>query len=191
MPRANEIWVFFGLVASGKSTVAEAWAKRCGAFYYNSDLIRKELAGIPPTQSCRNEADQGIYSKEFTRKTYDEMLSRAEKQLVRGGSVVLDASYQAKEERDRVRLIAQRLDRRVIFIRCHCSEEEVKRRLDLRSEDPGACSDGRWEIYLLQKERYAEPTDLPAEILIDLDTENDLETLLSQIGKISGEEQNV
>ena len=42
--------VFFGMTASGKSTLALAWAKRCQAPYYNTDRVRKELAGLQPTE---------------------------------------------------------------------------------------------------------------------------------------------
>ena len=47
------ILVFFGMTASGKSTLAQACADRYGAPYYNTDRIRKELAGL----EARNRAD--------------------------------------------------------------------------------------------------------------------------------------
>ena len=52
MPGANNIWVFFGLIATGKSTLAEKWAARHTMAHFNSDRLRKELAGISPTASA-------------------------------------------------------------------------------------------------------------------------------------------
>jgi len=39
-------YVFFGMVATGKSYLAKAWAERLGGLYLNSDVVRKELAGL-------------------------------------------------------------------------------------------------------------------------------------------------
>ena len=38
-----QIFVFFGMIATGKSTLAKMWAKAHEMIYYNSDVIRKEL----------------------------------------------------------------------------------------------------------------------------------------------------
>ncbi|HSH12939.1 MAG TPA: ATP-binding protein, partial [Desulfurivibrionaceae bacterium] len=142
----SEVWVFFGLIASGKSYLAEAWAARHGFCHLNSDRIRKELAGAASVSGRGAPPDQGIYTPEFSRRTYDEMLTRAGAALAAGQPVLLDASYQSRAERDRVRAWAAGLPVQVHFVQCICPEEEVKRRLSLRAADPHACSDGRWEI---------------------------------------------
>ena len=95
----NTLYVFFGLIATGKSTLAEAWAESLHLPYYNSDRVRKQLAGLNEETSRPEEFNQGIYSKKFSRQTYTALLERAALHLQQGVSVVLDASYQAKEER--------------------------------------------------------------------------------------------
>ena len=77
MPGRPEVWVFFGLIASGKSYLAEAWADRHGFAHYNSDQIRKELAGASSVSGRGEAPNQGIYTPEFSRRTYDELLQRA------------------------------------------------------------------------------------------------------------------
>ena len=72
------ILVFFGMTASGKSTLAQACADRYGAPYYNTDRIRKELAGLPATAHRPDAVGQGIYSHELSAKTYETLLHRAE-----------------------------------------------------------------------------------------------------------------
>jgi len=42
-------------------------------------------------------------------------------------------------------------------------------------------SDGRWEIYLKQKERFEAPTELAQDQLITLSTDLPVETVLQQL----------
>ena len=128
-------------------------------------------------------ADRGIYTPEFSRRTYDELLSRAERALAGGQSVLLDASYQGRGERDRVRGWAERLGVTLHFVQCICPEEEVKRRLQLRAADPAAVSDGRWEILQLQRARFQSPTELGGPQLLTLATDRPVELLLAELDK--------
>ena len=177
------LYVFLGMIATGKSTLAMAWAKHKQLQYYNSDRVRKELAGIRPTESRRSTVDTGIYTGEFTQKTYQALLEKAETVLRQGDSVVLDASYQLERDRQDVRALAKNLDSRVCFILCQCSEDEMKRRMSLREQDSAAVSDGRWEIYLKQKQRFEPPVELAASELLTIDTRAPLADLLEELDR--------
>lgn len=176
-----DLYIFFGLIATGKSTVAQAWAGRNNLAYYNSDVVRKELAGLSPQTPQRDASDQGIYTGEFTARTYAALLESAEKDISQGRGVVLDASYQRKTDRDQVRMLAQRLGVRLYCILCVCPEEEMKRRMSQRALDPLAVSDGRWEIYLKQKERFEAPDELGPDQLIILSTDLPVDAVLDQL----------
>ncbi len=176
-----DITVFFGMIATGKSFLAEAWASRQGAAYYNSDRVRKELAGLSVTERRPDGVDQGIYTPEFSRRTYDALLDRAAAAIADGRPVVLDASYQSAAERAHVLELGRRLGVPVRFVYCTCPEAVIRRRLELRAADPAAVSDGRWEIYLAQKERFEPPDELAPESLVVLDTDADRDTLLARL----------
>jgi len=152
------IVVFFGMTASGKSTLGKAWADFCSAAYYNTDRVRKELAGLQAVAKRPDGVGQGIYTSAFTEKTYEAMLAHARQDFSREvKTVVLDGSYSRRVDRDRVRSMALELGARCVFIFCTCSEKEVRRRLALRARDPEAVSDGRWEIYLHQRQTFERP----------------------------------
>jgi len=182
--RYGTLFVFFGLIATGKSTLAAAWALRHKFPYYNSDRIRKQIAGLHPEARQKESCDQGIYSREFSQKTYTALLDRAKEELGRSSKAVLDASYQERQERSRVRELADRMGGRVYFILCTCSEEEMKKRMEARARDPKAVSDGRWEIYLKQKQRFEQPTELAANELITINTEAPVADLLEQLERM-------
>lgn len=183
-PSPPTLYVFFGLIASGKSTLGEAFAEKNNMRYYNSDVVRKELAGKLAGNGRKAGFDEGIYTKEFTEKTYSALLDRAENDLQNGISVILDASYQDPAERQRVRKLAERQDVPLYFVLCLCPEEEMKERMEIRARDPKAVSDGRWEIYLKQKERYQAPDELPDGSLITIDTTDTVENLLATLEQL-------
>lgn len=176
------LYVFFGMIATGKSTLSQTWAWHKQLRCYNSDWVRKELAGINPTESQREKIDTGIYTKEFSQKTYKTLLERAEARLRRGDSVILDGSYQYTRNRQDARELAKKLNCHIYFILCRCSEAEMKRRMDEREQDPAAVSDGRWEIYQKQKKRFESPDELTTSELITIDTQAPLEDLLEELG---------
>ena len=179
--------VFFGMTAAGKSFLARTWSERSKCPYYNTDVVRKELAGVA-ADSGRNEGvGKGIYSREFTRKTYDELLERVGSEFRKAGNdrVVLDGSYGSDEERRKV------VDRfsgvaRICFIYCWCDEATVQQRLLQRKMDPNAVSDGRWEIYLMQKKAFSVPDRIDGADLLVLDTAGSVETLCAEIDAFVG-----
>jgi uncharacterized protein len=173
------ILVFFGMTASGKSTLGRACADFFQAAYYNTDLIRKELAGLQASDKRPDGVGRGIYTSVFTEKTYAAMLEHAKQNLSLGGKlVVLDGSYSRYADRDLLRFEAARLGVRCIFIFCSCSEGEVRRRLELRAQDPEAVSDGRWEIYLHQKQTFEMPDATLESDCLQLNTEQPVEAML-------------
>jgi len=177
------LYVFFGMIATGKSTLSQVWSKYKHLPCYNSDWVRKELAGINPTETQRESADSGIYTKEFSQKTYNTLINKTEAKLKQGDSVIIDASYQYAHDRVKIRKLAKDLKCQVYFILCQCPEAEMKRRMKLREKDPDAVSDGRWEIYLKQKKRFELPDELSDSELIILDTRASIEKLLDQLTK--------
>ncbi len=175
------LYIFFGLIASGKSTLAEAWGEAIGATYYNSDRIRKELAGLSVTAPQQESFNAGIYSSEFSKKTYDALLCQAAAALSLGRSVILDGSYQAKGERSRVHELARKHEASLIFVLCRCPEELLRERMTMRAQDPLAVSDGRWEIYLQQKANFDQPDELSASELLTIDTNAPVGSLLTRL----------
>ena len=182
----QRIYVFFGMIASGKSTLASGLAEKLGISSFNSDVVRKRLAGLAPSSRSAEGFESGIYSPAFSRRTYNALLAAAAETLRAGNSVILDASYGKKEERDRLRQLAASFGASARFILCRCPEEETRRRLAIRANDPGAVSDGRWEIYQRQKELFELPEELAGEELIVIDTTEAPQELVKRLEVLGG-----
>ncbi len=176
----NLLLVFFGMIATGKSYLASAWAKQFEIPYYNSDRVRKELAGIGVETDQQEDVDKGIYTPGFSRRTYDTLIAKAKVHFAENNlaCVVLDGSYQSLAERDLVRKqFAAQV--RIVFVHCSCSEQVVKERLAIRASDPDAVSDGSWTIYQAQKKRFQGLT--AKEQAIAIDTDAPVEVLVAKI----------
>jgi len=174
------IYIFFGLIASGKSTLAELFSAAHHFPYYNTDRVRKQLAGLAANERRPDELGQGIYTAEFTAMTYQTMLERTGQDLQQGAEgVVLDGSYSRLDDRKKVLKLANALQTETLFVLCSCSDREVKRRLDLRAKDPMAVSDGRWDIFVKQKAHFEFPDELAPDQFLQLDTEAKPEQLLT------------
>ncbi len=176
------MYIFFGLIASGKSTLAELFASKYHYPYYNTDRIRKELAGLAANERRLDGMGQGIYTPEFTEKTYQVMLERAESDVKQGAqAVVFDGSYARLADREKVLALAGTLGADTLFVLCSCSDREVRRRLDLRAKDPDAVSDGRWDIFVRQKDTFKFPDELGSDQLLQFDTEAVPEQLITRL----------
>lgn len=181
-PKQPTLYVFFGLIASGKSTLAELFAQNQGVPYYNTDRVRKELAGIAANEHRSDGMGQGIYTPELSEQTYQTMLDRAVEDCNQGAmAVVLDGSYSKVIDRHNVSELATSLDATIHFFLCSCSEQETQRRLAQRAKDPNAVSDGRWEIFIQQREKFEQPDELSPHQITLIDTEAEPEKLVQEL----------
>jgi aminoglycoside phosphotransferase family enzyme/predicted kinase len=153
------LFITVGLVGTGKSTLSRALAGRLGLVVLSSDITRKRLAGIPLTEHRFQGFHGGIYTPEFTRKTYDAMFAKAGKILSDGGRVLLDASFIHRDERLRAKELAEKSNARFIVLECRLDEGSILRYLEQRQRE-GSVSDGRAEILEPQKKRFDPLTEV-------------------------------
>lgn len=125
-----------GLPGAGKTTIAAGLADRSAWIHLNSDVIRKELAGLPATRQHPGTYDEGLYAPATTERAYATMLARAETALRRGESVVLDASWHDPELRARAAGLAREVNAVLIEIEAVASDEVAAARLHNRRVGP-------------------------------------------------------
>lgn len=143
-----------GLVATGKSHLAGLLGKRLGIEPMKSDLLRKEIHGLPAFQHQLDMYEQGIYTPVSTERTYGTLLEEARQALANGHSVILDASFLRHEHRMRARELAREAKAKFKQIECTASEDVVRSRLEQRLTRTDEPSDGRWEIFQQQKTAF-------------------------------------
>lgn len=132
-----------GLPGTGKSTLANALAQQAGLCVIRSDIVRKELAGVGG-EECHFEFGQGIYTAEWTKRTYTECLRRAEELLFSGERALVDANFREEHQRRMFLDSAQRWGVPTVFLLCEAKPELVRTRLAKRTGD---ASDADWSVY--------------------------------------------
>ena len=172
--------VIFGLMATGKTTLARALGRALGLPVIESDRVRKDLAGLKPTDREAVEFGRGIYAADFSSRTYEEMRRQAAALLAAGESVILDGSYKRAGERELVRQLAREQGAGVLFVYCECPPAEARRRAGIRLTDPAAISDGRVELFAAQARDFDPlgPEDRP---LLRLDTNREVAVALEEL----------
>jgi len=169
-----------GVTASGKSVLAQRLGDLLAGPVLSSDVVRKQLAGISPEEHRYEPFGQGIYTPEWTRRTYDELLRQATGLIAGGGCAILDASFLHASERRRAIEMAGRASSRVIAVECVAPREELLRRLTLR-ETEATVSDGRIETLGGQLTLMEPVNEFPPGAHIIADTTHDIETLMEEI----------
>jgi len=172
--------VIFGLMGTGKTTLARALGAALGWPVLHSDAVRKHLAGMAPTARAPLEFGQGIYAEDFSDRTYAEMRRLAAAPLAAGGSVILDASFKRAQERKLVHELAREHGARVVWVYCQCDPQVVRERLGIRLTNLQAISNGRVELLEAQAHDF-DPLRPEDRLLLRLNTGRELAVVLEEL----------
>lgn len=167
-----------GLIASGKSAVADALSERVAAPVVDSDRTRKRLLGYAPNISLASKPWSGAYAEDVSRRVYAALLEAAEGILASGRSVILDATFGRKEDRRAARDSARRLQAPFLFLECRADPAVSLARLRGRAGQPGV-SDAREPLWEALRARWEPVDELAPEEHGVLDTNQTLSRTLS------------
>lgn len=131
--------VVCGGSATGKSHLSAALAERSGLPHLNSDVVRKELAGLAP----HDRLPEGGYSPESNRRTYAELGDRAA--ASRAGAIV-DATFRHREDRSAFLEAYGTRGPEPVFVECRAPAATVADRARARESDPQRASDADPEL---------------------------------------------
>jgi aminoglycoside phosphotransferase family enzyme/predicted kinase len=166
-----------GLIATGKSTLAEALAAELAVVVISSDRTRKFLKGVALEQELHAAPWEGAYTEELTEQVYTELFRQASVVLASGRSVVIDASFRTRKLRDQARALAARAGVPFVLVECRAPEALLRARLSERASGP-SISDGRLEILGDFSARYEAVGELEPKQHVVVDTSAGLELSL-------------
>ncbi len=159
-----------GMIASGKSTAANAIGELLAAPVISSDRTRKHLSGRSPTESMLSEAWSGAYSEASTESVYAELIRRAAVVVDSGRPVVIDASFRTRAMRQSIREVAADHGVPFSFIECVSPREVCLARLKKRERGSSHESDARSDLLDEFAKKYEPVVELPPAEHEHLDT---------------------
>ncbi|MBK8253798.1 MAG: AAA family ATPase [Polyangiaceae bacterium] len=168
MPKA--VIAVGGLIAAGKSTLADWLSGELGGPVIEADRTRKHMLGVAATTRVNDGAFTGAYDKGFTDRVYTEMNRRAAVVLQSGRPVILDASFRSPKMRQAAREVARACNAPFLFIECRAPAAICKARLMEREAQKNAVSDGRLAIFDDFAKEWQPVTELSENEILAVDT---------------------
>jgi aminoglycoside phosphotransferase family enzyme/predicted kinase len=155
-----------GLPGVGKSTVAAEVAEAAEFAVLRSDVVRKELAGSRPEVSAAAPFEQGLYTPEWTERTYQALRDEVVVRLRRGERVIVDASFVDNARRAAFLAVAHEHGVPAWFVHVTTAPEVVEQRLARRRGD---ASDADVGVYRKARDHWAPDSDAVAARAIRVD----------------------
>ena len=138
-----------GLPGTWKTETTEEVSKIKGYPLLRTDLIRLE---VMKSEDIWDEKEASRMDKRTL--VYDEMFSRAEKMLEKGGGVILDATFVTQTLRRRAAAIAAKHNLPFIIMQTDCPQEVSIARILKRTKEDYVSNAITEEAYLSNKKKF-------------------------------------
>ncbi|MEM9380461.1 MAG: AAA family ATPase [Planctomycetota bacterium] len=138
--------VTHGLSGSGKTTVTNELVGALPAVRARSDVERKRLFGLAADERSGSGLDGGLYTREASAATYDRLEECAAAALDGGVSVIVDATFLRRAERDRFTALAASKGAGAVVLACTAPEEALRERVAGREAEGRDASEATVEV---------------------------------------------
>jgi aminoglycoside phosphotransferase family enzyme/predicted kinase len=132
-PPAPALLITCGLSGSGKTTVTDCLIERIGAVRVRSDIERKRLFGLDALARSGSELGTGLYSAQASEATYGRLAQLAQSALGGGFTVVADAAFLARAQREPMRALASKNGVPFVILACEAPEAVLRERVAART----------------------------------------------------------
>jgi len=138
-----------GVSGSGKSTRAQALVEN-GAIAIRSDVERKRLFGLDASARSHSPVGGGLYASDVDRRTYDRLAELARLIVRAGYTVVVDAAFLKRSQRDLLRGVASELGVRFVIADCAAPQSVLRDRVTRRLEREHDASEATLDVLASQ-----------------------------------------
>jgi aminoglycoside phosphotransferase family enzyme/predicted kinase len=173
--RGPLVLVVAGASASGKSTLAAGLSSASGLPRVSSDVVRKQLAGLRPT----DRAPEAVYSARAGLATYRELGRRARD----AGSVIVDATFRRRRERDAFHAGLGTTAAAIVYVECRVPAAVIESRATSRLADPERASDATPAIARRQVHEFEPLDEVAASAHLPLRADQPLERLIAGVAE--------
>ena len=132
-PSRARLWITHGLSGSGKTFATQHLVEAIGAIRIRSDVERKRLFGLAPLERSTDRSDLNLYAPDATQRTYTQLAQLATRVVEAGFTVVVDATFLKRAQRDAFRHLAVQLNVPFAILELRAQAETLRRRVVQRS----------------------------------------------------------
>jgi aminoglycoside phosphotransferase family enzyme/predicted kinase len=149
MRKPPSVIITHGVSGSGKSTRAQALVEN-GAIAIRSDVERKRLFGLESSARSHSPVGGGLYASDVDRRTYDRLAAEARTVIRAGYTVVVDAAFLKRWQRDLLRTVADDLGVRFVIADCSAPQSVLRERVIRRLERDHDASEATLDVLASQ-----------------------------------------
>jgi aminoglycoside phosphotransferase family enzyme/predicted kinase len=155
-PPAPALMITHGLSGSGKTTLTQGLLEATGAIRIRADVERKRLFGLDALERGGAARHAELYGTETTMATYAHLREAAAAVLDGGHSVLLDATFLQRAQRDAARQLAAARKLRLVILDFEAAPEMLRERVRQRAARGNDASDADLRVLEAQL-RTVEP----------------------------------
>lgn len=133
-PPPPALLITHGLSGSGKTWLSQHLLESLDAIRVRSDIERKRLHGLAPGARSDSGIDSGIYSSDASRRTYAHLAELATMILRAGHTVIVDAAFLRRAQRDQLHAVAKQEQARFVMLDMRTPENILRERLLQRGQ---------------------------------------------------------
>jgi aminoglycoside phosphotransferase family enzyme/predicted kinase len=168
-PTRPQLLIAHGLSGSGKTTLTRQLLTIPGVVRIRSDVERKRLFGLAAQASSHSAPGENIYSAEASHRTYRQLQQLACAALEGGYSVIVDATFLHRTERDRFRQLATEQQIPFTLLHFQASPETLQQRVRDRATQGSDASEADTAVLQQQLAHYQPPGNDEAADTLTLD----------------------
>ena len=163
-----------GLSGSGKTTITNDLIGRIPAIRVRSDVERKRLHGLEPTERSAPALGRSIYSTAASDATYDVLARAADAVLAAGFNVIVDATFLERRRRQAFAALAAARGAAFMILDFEADAQELRRRVAARHEQGNDASEADLDVLEHQIEHQEPLVDGEPDATIMVDTGADV-----------------
>lgn len=164
-----------GVSGSGKSSLGGRLAAIEGWIHIRSDVERKRLFGLGAEQRSGSERDAGIYTPDASELTYRHLLDLADELLKAEQSVLVDATFLSRSQREPFVELARRRNVAMNVLYVTCAEETLRDRVRQRQAEGSDPSEADELVLAEQLQRIEIPTSDEGAAVVEVDSGRSLD----------------
>jgi len=147
-----------GFSGSGKTWRSGQLVAELPALRVRSDLERKRLPGLDPSQRREGEVNAGLYGPDVTDRTYSYLAQCCETGLRAGFDMIADATFLRREHRDHFRGLAESIGAGFAIVDCSAPRGVLEARIRERAAERKDASDADLAVLAHQFDHH-DPLD--------------------------------
>ena len=180
---AAALIITHGLSGSGKTTITQSLLETGDAVRVRSDVERKRLHGLASQARSGSGIDTGLYSTEAGQRTYVHLATLAEIILRAGYTVIVDAAFLKRAQRDQLHAVANQMRAPFVILDIGASENVLRERVRRRAQRGHDASEADLAVlaHQLATQESLTAEELPHVITIDSEHSPDMSALVHEL----------